>query len=117
MVGRGDNPYEILGLTQGADERQIRAAYKQLAKDLHPDIHLESRDRVANEEHLKRVNAAYRQLKKGFTGETGSGRKVTQAKRREPVSSGSAAQDANGTRNAEEESRRYWAAYHKAKKG
>ncbi len=33
------DPYSILGVTKGADEKAIKSAYRKLAKELHPDKH------------------------------------------------------------------------------
>ena len=117
MISYMDNPYEILGLAQDADESQIRGAYRQLVRDLHPDIHPESHVRVENEERLKKVNIAYQQLKKSFARGSGSSQKAARAKGHEPVSTGFVTQNKDDTRNVEEEAKRYWAAYHKAKRG
>ena len=31
------NPYEVLGVREGASEAEIKAAYKKLVKKYHPD--------------------------------------------------------------------------------
>lgn len=48
--------YDILGLERTATDEQIRAAYRQLAKRLHPDVNL---DNPAVGEQMGHVNAAY----------------------------------------------------------
>ncbi|MFB6282080.1 MAG: J domain-containing protein [Haloferacaceae archaeon] len=48
--------YRILGLEPGADDEEVRAAYRERAKELHPDA--ESGD----EEAFKRVTRAYETL-------------------------------------------------------
>lgn len=50
------NPYETLGLKQDATQDAIRAAYRRLAKKLHPDLN--PGDRSA-EDRFKAVSAAY----------------------------------------------------------
>lgn len=50
------NPYETLGLKEDATQDAIRAAYRRLAKKLHPDLN--PGDRAA-EERFKAVSAAY----------------------------------------------------------
>lgn len=49
------DPYKILGLSRTADEKEIRQAYKKLAKHWHPD---KNSDPDANERFTK-INAAY----------------------------------------------------------
>jgi len=55
------NPYEILGVAQGASEGEIKKAYKELAKKWHPDKH--EGDKAA-EEKFKEISGAYELLKK-----------------------------------------------------
>lgn len=50
------NPYEVLGVRQDATQDDIRAAYRKLAKQFHPDLN--PGDREA-EEKFKAVSAAY----------------------------------------------------------
>ena len=53
------NYYEILGIDQGADSSQIRAAYKKLAMEYHPDRNPSNKEA---EEVFKIVNEAYHTL-------------------------------------------------------
>ena len=48
--------YEVLGLSKGASEEEIKKAYRKAAKQYHPDLH--PGDKVA-EEKFKEVNEAY----------------------------------------------------------
>lgn len=48
--------YEVLGLQKGADENEIKKAYRKLAKECHPDLH--PGDKAA-EERFKEINEAY----------------------------------------------------------
>lgn len=50
------DPYEVLGLPKGADGKDIKKAYRKLARELHPDLH--PGDQKA-EERFKEVAAAY----------------------------------------------------------
>lgn len=50
------NPYETLGINRDATQEQIRAAYRKLAKKLHPDLNPGDR---GTEERFKAVSAAY----------------------------------------------------------
>lgn len=34
-----DNPYQVLGVAKGASQADVKAAYRKLAKALHPDLH------------------------------------------------------------------------------
>lgn len=52
--------YDVLGVATGADRAEIRAAYVNLAKQLHPDQNAGS---LHAEEHLREVNQAYELLK------------------------------------------------------
>jgi hypothetical protein len=49
------DPFQILGIVRGADTREIRAAYRRLAKQHHPDV---NQDANAAEQ-MARINWAY----------------------------------------------------------
>lgn len=53
--------YDVLGVTRGADAAEIKAAYRQLARELHPDRTLgeEPAARARKEKRFKEVTAAY----------------------------------------------------------
>lgn len=53
------NPYEVLGVRQGADLDEIKRAYRSKARECHPDLHPE--DPRANEK-MQRINEAYEML-------------------------------------------------------
>jgi molecular chaperone DnaJ len=52
--------YELLGVPKGADDKTIKAAYRKLAMDCHPDRHGGCTDKEA---HFKALNEAYDVLK------------------------------------------------------
>lgn len=62
------NPYEVLGVRQGASEEEIKAAYKELVKKYHPDKYQNNPLSDLAEEKLQEVNEAYDMLMKGFSG-------------------------------------------------
>ncbi len=65
------DPYEVLGIPQGASDDEIKAAYRRLAKKYHPDLNGGSAEAEAK---MKEVNEAYSILiKHKNTGGTQSG--------------------------------------------
>ena len=70
------NPYQVLGVPNGADLAECTQAYKRLAKKYHPDLN--PGDRVA-EAKMAEVNAAFDAIKNGNTADstsTGSRRRA-----------------------------------------
>lgn len=53
------NPYQVLGISQGASKEEIKKAYRQKAKEYHPDLH-------PNDPHaadkMNEINEAYDML-------------------------------------------------------
>ncbi len=62
-IGSAQEAYETLGLQYGSSMRKVIAAFRQRAKDLHPDVR--RGDRSAEPE-LRRVIAAYQYLKENM---------------------------------------------------
>jgi DnaJ-class molecular chaperone len=56
------DPYEILGLARDAGNAEIKAAYRRLAKRLHPDAQSEG-NAALQQARFREVTAAYNQLK------------------------------------------------------
>ncbi|MCR1898377.1 DnaJ domain-containing protein [Irregularibacter muris] len=58
------NPYEVLGVREGAGEEEIKVAYKKLVKKYHPDQYANNPLSDLAEEKLKEINEAYDSLMK-----------------------------------------------------
>lgn len=56
-----NNPHEILGVPRNATEKEIKAAFRKLAKQYHPDINHEK----GAEERFKSINEAYNAIRTG----------------------------------------------------
>ena len=54
--------YELLGVDRKATDKEIKAAYRKLARKWHPDLHPAAEKKEA-EEKFKRINEAYEVLK------------------------------------------------------
>ena len=50
------DPYEVLGLKQGASEEEVKKAYKTLAKKYHPDV---TGNDPAAAKKMQEINSAY----------------------------------------------------------
>jgi len=61
-TSRGDsnNPYEVLGIEKTATKKEIKKAYRQLAKIYHPDLALVNTDKA--KEIFQKINNAYGKL-------------------------------------------------------
>ncbi|MBE6032715.1 MAG: J domain-containing protein [Clostridiales bacterium] len=56
------NPYEVLGVREGASKDEIKAAYRELVKKYHPDRHQDNPLYELAEEKLREINEAYEYL-------------------------------------------------------
>lgn len=61
------NPYEVLGIKEGASEDEIKRAYRELVKKYHPDQYQNNPLSKLAEEKLREVNEAYDFLIKNNT--------------------------------------------------
>lgn len=59
------NPYEVLGVKEGASEAEIKRAYHELVRKYHPDQFKDNPLAELAEEKLKQINEAYDMLMKG----------------------------------------------------
>lgn len=50
------NPYQVLGVETQSTPEQIKAAYRRLAREFHPDVHA---DKKLAEDRFKEITAAY----------------------------------------------------------
>ncbi|GIM30690.1 molecular chaperone DnaJ [Clostridium polyendosporum] len=58
------NPYETLGLKEGATQEEIKKAYRELAKKYHPDQYGNNPLRDLAENKMREINEAYDYLMK-----------------------------------------------------
>lgn len=53
------NPYEVLGIKEGASKEEIKAAYRRQVKKYHPDLHQDNPLYELAKEKLQEINEAY----------------------------------------------------------
>lgn len=58
------NPYEVLGVSPGATDEDIKKAYRRLSRQYHPDANVNSPNPKLAEEKFKEVQQAYNQIMK-----------------------------------------------------
>lgn len=68
------NPYEVLGVSENADDETIKKAYRELVKKYHPDKYVNNPLADLAAEKMKEINKAYDLLmNKGQTSQSHSG--------------------------------------------
>lgn len=67
VVKKLNNPYEVLGINEGASEEEIKKAYRDLVKKYHPDQYRDNPLSQLAEEKLREVNEAYEYLMKNYS--------------------------------------------------
>lgn len=78
------DPYQVLGITRGASDEEIKKAYRTLSRKYHPDANVNNPNKDQAEERFKQVQQAYDQIMKekqqgtsgnygGFSGQSASG--------------------------------------------
>lgn len=58
------NPYQVLGVTPGASDEEIKKAYRNLSRKYHPDANVNNPNKAQAEEKFKEVQQAYDQIMK-----------------------------------------------------
>ena len=58
------NPYDVLGVSPGASDDEIKKAYRNLSRRYHPDANINNPNRAQAEERFKEVQQAYDQIMK-----------------------------------------------------
>lgn len=66
------NPYEVLGIKEGASQEEIKAAYREQVKKYHPDKYQDNPLYDLAQEKLQEVNEAYEYLMKNNVQGNGS---------------------------------------------
>lgn len=71
------NPYEVLGIKEGASEEEIKKAYRELVKKYHPDQYQSNPLSELAEDKLREINEAYDYLMKNGTNRRQEGPRAT----------------------------------------
>ena len=61
-----NNPYEVLGIKEGASEEEIKQAYREMVKKYHPDKFVDNPLQGLAEEKMREINEAYDYLIKNY---------------------------------------------------
>lgn len=58
------DPYQVLGVSRGASDEEIKKAYRTLSRKYHPDANINNPNKAQAEERFKEVQQAYDQIMK-----------------------------------------------------
>ena len=58
------DPYQVLGISRGASDEEIKKAYRSLSRKYHPDANVNNPNKDQAEERFKQVQQAYDQIMK-----------------------------------------------------
>jgi len=58
------DPYQVLGISRGASDEEIKKAYRNLSRRYHPDANINNPNKAQAEEKFKQVQQAYDQIMK-----------------------------------------------------
>ncbi len=58
------DPYQVLGISAGASDDEIKKAYRNLSRKYHPDANVNNPNKATAEEKFKEVQQAYDQIMK-----------------------------------------------------
>ena len=58
------DPYQVLGVSRGASDEEIKKAYRNLSRKYHPDANINNPNKAQAEEKFKQVQQAYDQIMK-----------------------------------------------------
>ena len=67
------DPYQVLGVSRGASDEEIKKAYRSLSRKYHPDANVNNPNKDQAEEKFKQVQQAYDQIMKEKQQGTGYG--------------------------------------------
>ncbi len=59
-----NDPYQVLGVSRGASDEEIKKAYRSLSRKYHPDANVNNPNKAQAEEKFKEVQQAYDQIMK-----------------------------------------------------
>lgn len=58
------DPYQVLGISRGASDDEVKKAYRTLSRKYHPDANINNPNKDQAEERFKQVQQAYDQIMK-----------------------------------------------------